>query len=92
MVPYTPSCIMMHRILTLDISRAGWAGESDPRLSFRGFVGKQRVKVPGSGTDTVLNVYVGNDIRDSDMIRLQAKPAFDNNVVYHFDVQVLIIL
>ncbi|PRP79869.1 hypothetical protein PROFUN_12481 [Planoprotostelium fungivorum] len=61
-------------------TRAGWSKEELPRLHFPTLVGR------GRATKDVLTV-VGNDLKKGDISKLAAKSPFEENVVYHFDLQ-----
>ncbi|XP_072176304.1 actin-related protein 5-like [Diadema setosum] len=61
-------------------SRAGWACESSPRLSFRNVIARQRGKKDSEA-------QIGNDIPNIETVRWLLKTQFDRDVVTHYDAQ-----
>ncbi|XP_010690839.2 actin-related protein 5 isoform X1 [Beta vulgaris subsp. vulgaris] len=65
--------------------RIGWAGESDPRVIFRNIVQRPRHKSTGE-TVSVVGDHNTALLRYFDCTRSGPRSAFDNNVVYQFDI------
>ncbi|CAA6656803.1 unnamed protein product [Spirodela intermedia] len=65
--------------------RIGWAGETEPRLSFRNVVQRPRHKASGE-TVTIVGDYDPSLMKYFDCTRSSFRSAFDNNVVYQFEV------
>ncbi|KAF6137826.1 hypothetical protein GIB67_040534 [Kingdonia uniflora] len=64
--------------------RIGWAGECDPRLSFRNVVHRPRHKTTGE-TVTIVGDHDPAVMKYFDCTRSQHRSAFDYNVVYQFE-------
>ncbi|KAK6929361.1 Actin family [Dillenia turbinata] len=65
--------------------RIGWAGETDPRLVFRNIVLRPRHKTTGE-TVTIVGDQDPTLLRYFDCTRSGPRSAFDNNVVYQFEI------
>lgn len=65
--------------------RIGWAGESDPRVIFRNIVQRPRHKSTGE-TVTVVGDHDPALLKYFDCTRSGPRSAFDNNVVYQFEI------
>lgn len=63
--------------------RAGWGDEVTSRLQFRPQVAKVRSKKESEPP----SVLVGNDIKETEISKLNPRTQFDQNVVYHFETQ-----
>eukprot|EP00026_Physarum_polycephalum_P004401 Phypoly_transcript_04420.p1 GENE.Phypoly_transcript_04420~~Phypoly_transcript_04420.p1 ORF type:complete len:706 (+),score=123.20 Phypoly_transcript_04420:45-2162(+) len=63
--------------------RVGWGDETTARMLFRPQVARVRAKKE-SEPPTIL---VGNDIRESEISKLNTRTQFDQNIVYHFETQ-----
>uniref|UniRef100_A0A1D1ZHY1 Actin-related protein 5 n=1 Tax=Anthurium amnicola TaxID=1678845 RepID=A0A1D1ZHY1_9ARAE len=64
--------------------RIGWAGESDPRVSFRNIVHRPRHKASGE-TFTIVGDFDPALMKFFDCTRSPSRSPFDNNVVYQFE-------
>ncbi|RRT59261.1 hypothetical protein B296_00045990 [Ensete ventricosum] len=62
--------------------RIGWAGESDPRVTFRNVVQRPRHKATGE-TVTIVGDHDPSLMKYFDCTRTSFRSPFDNNVVYH---------
>lgn len=65
--------------------RIGWAGESDPRLTFRNVVQRPRHKATGE-TVTIVGDHDPALMKYFDCTRSSHRSAFDSNVVYQFEI------
>lgn len=65
--------------------RIGWAGESDPRVIFRNIIQRPRHKITGE-TITVVGDHNPALLKYFDCTRTGPRSAFDNNVVYQFEI------
>ncbi|CAI0443248.1 unnamed protein product, partial [Linum tenue] len=65
--------------------RIGWAGENDPRVIFRNIVQRPRHKGTGE-TVTIVGDHDPALLRYFDCTRSGPRSAFDNNVVYQFEI------
>ncbi|XP_021749573.1 actin-related protein 5-like isoform X1 [Chenopodium quinoa] len=65
--------------------RIGWAGESDPRVIFRNIVQRPRHKSTGE-TVSVVGDHDTTLLKYFDCTRSGPRSAFDNNVVYQFEI------
>ncbi|RAL45650.1 hypothetical protein DM860_009514 [Cuscuta australis] len=65
--------------------RIGWAGESDPRVIFRNIVQRPRHKTTGE-TVTIVGDHNPALLKYFDCTRSGPRSAFDNNVVYQFEI------
>lgn len=65
--------------------RIGWAGESDPRVIFRNIVQRPRHKSTGE-TVSVVGDHDTGLLKHFDCTRSGPRSAFDNNVVYQFEI------
>ncbi|GAB4831817.1 Actin- protein 5 [Ancistrocladus abbreviatus] len=65
--------------------RIGWAGESDPRVIFRNIVQRPRHKSTGE-TVSVVGDHDPALLKYFDCTRSGPRSAFDNNVVYQFEI------
>ncbi|KAM5556445.1 actin-related protein 5 [Rosa sericea] len=65
--------------------RIGWAGEPEPRVIFRNIVQRPRHKVTGE-TVTIVGDHDVALLRYFDCTRSGPRSAFDNNVVYQFEI------
>ncbi|XP_057523696.1 actin-related protein 5 isoform X3 [Amaranthus tricolor] len=65
--------------------RIGWAGESDPRVIFRNIVQRPRHKHTGE-TVSVVGDHNTELLKYFDCTRSGPRSAFDNNVVYQFEI------
>ncbi|XP_043718303.1 actin-related protein 5 isoform X1 [Telopea speciosissima] len=65
--------------------RIGWAGEYDPRLTFRNVVQRPRHKTTGE-TVTIVGDHDPALMRYFDCTRSSYRSAFDSNVVYQFEI------
>ncbi|KAK9154325.1 hypothetical protein Sjap_001805 [Stephania japonica] len=65
--------------------RIGWAGESDPRITFRNVVQRPRHKATGE-TVTIVGDHDPALIKYFDCTRSFQRSAFDGNVVYQFEI------
>ncbi|CAL1374548.1 unnamed protein product [Linum trigynum] len=65
--------------------RIGWAGENDPRVIFRNIVQRPRHKATGE-TVTIVGDHDPALLRYFDCTRSGPRSAFDNNVVYQFEI------
>ncbi|KAJ2747007.1 Nuclear actin-protein involved in chromatin remodeling [Coemansia sp. BCRC 34301] len=62
--------------------RAGWAGESDPRLEFVSIVSKYRNRKLSAGP----LLLVGNDVQTDPIAKTGIRSAFDSGIATNFDV------
>ncbi|KAL0918074.1 hypothetical protein M5K25_010062 [Dendrobium thyrsiflorum] len=65
--------------------RIGWAGESDPRITFRNLVYRPRHKATGE-TVTIVGDHDPVLLKYFDCTRSSYRSAFDSNVVYQFEI------
>ncbi|KAK1264416.1 Actin-related protein 5 [Acorus gramineus] len=65
--------------------RIGWAGESDPRITFRNVVQRPRHKATGE-TVTIVGDHDPALMKYFDCTRSSYRSPFDNNVVYQFEI------
>ncbi|KAK4579201.1 hypothetical protein RGQ29_029038 [Quercus rubra] len=65
--------------------RIGWAGETEPRVIFRNIVQRPRHKATGE-TVTIVGDHDPALLRYFDCTRSGPRSAFDNNVVYQFEI------
>lgn len=65
--------------------RIGWAGESEPRVSFRNVVLRPRHKATGE-TVTIVGDHDPALLRYFDCSRASHRSPFDSNVVYQFEI------
>ncbi|KAK8950450.1 Actin-related protein 5 [Platanthera guangdongensis] len=65
--------------------RAGWAGESDPRITFRNLVHRPRHKATGEMV-TIVGDHDPALLKYFDCTRSSFRSAFDSNVVYQFEI------
>ncbi|XP_057978938.1 actin-related protein 5 isoform X2 [Malania oleifera] len=65
--------------------RIGWAGENDPRITFRNIVQRPRHKATGE-TVTVVGDHDPALMKYFDCTRSPPRSAFDSNVVYQFEI------
>nr|XP_043618086.1 actin-related protein 5 [Erigeron canadensis] len=65
--------------------RIGWAGESEPRIIFRNIVQRPRHKITGE-TVTVVGDHDPALLRYFDCTRSGPRSAFDNDVVFQFEI------
>ncbi|XP_059290668.1 actin-related protein 5-like [Lycium ferocissimum] len=65
--------------------RLGWAGENDPRIIFRNIVQRPRHKTTGE-TVTVVGDHNPALLKYFDCTRSGPRSAFENNVVYQFEL------
>ncbi|THU66814.1 hypothetical protein C4D60_Mb05t18160 [Musa balbisiana] len=65
--------------------RIGWAGESDPRVTFRNVVQRPRHKATGE-TVTIVGDHDPSLMKYFDCTRTSFRSPFDNNVVYQFEI------
>ncbi|GJS93204.1 actin-related protein 5 isoform X1 [Tanacetum coccineum] len=65
--------------------RIGWAGESEPRIIFRNIVQRPRHKFTGE-TETVVGDHDLALLRYFDCTRSGPRSAFENDVVYQFEI------
>lgn len=65
--------------------RIGWAGESDPRVTFRNVVQRPRHKATGE-TVTIVGDHDPALMKYFDYTRTSQRSAFDSNVVYQFEI------
>ncbi|GJZ40524.1 actin-related protein 5 isoform X1 [Tanacetum coccineum] len=65
--------------------RIGWAGESEPRIIFRNIVQRPRHKITGE-TVTVVGDHDPALFRYFDCTRSGPRSAFENDVVYQFEI------
>ncbi|XVE69212.1 hypothetical protein DITRI_Ditri09bG0133600 [Diplodiscus trichospermus] len=65
--------------------RIGWAGENEPRVIFRNIVQRPRHKSTGE-TVTIVGDHDAALLRYFDCTRSGPRSAFDNNVVYQFEI------
>ncbi|KAK9127073.1 hypothetical protein Syun_015870 [Stephania yunnanensis] len=65
--------------------RIGWAGESDPRITFRNVVQRPRHKATGE-TVTIVGDHDPALMKYFDCTRSFQRSAFDGNVVYQFEI------
>ncbi|CAH9079453.1 unnamed protein product [Cuscuta epithymum] len=65
--------------------RIGWAGESDPRVIFRNIIQRPRHKTTGE-TVTIVGDHNPALLKYFDCTRSGPRSAFDNNVVYQFEI------
>ena len=63
--------------------RAGWMSDDKPSLVFRNAVAKSRGKKDGE-----MEILIGNDISNIELVRWSLKSQFDHDVVTHYDAQV----
>ena len=63
--------------------RVGWMSDQEPRLMFRNAVAKSRGKKDGE-----MEILVGNDIGNIELVRWSLKSQFDRDVITHYDAQV----
>lgn len=59
--------------------------DQEPRLTFRNAVAKSRGKKDGE-----MEILVGNDIGNIELVRWSLKSQFDRDVITHYDAQVVI--
>ncbi|KAG0487814.1 hypothetical protein HPP92_006625 [Vanilla planifolia] len=64
--------------------RMGWAGESDPRVTFRNLVYRPRHKATGE-TVTIVGDHDPALLKYFDCTRTSYRSPFENNVVYQFE-------
>ncbi|XP_028394697.1 actin-related protein 5-like [Dendronephthya gigantea] len=62
--------------------RAGWMSDERPSLVFRNAVAKSRGKKDGE-----MEILIGNDISNIELVRWSLKSQFDHDVVTHYDAQ-----
>ncbi|KAJ9545576.1 hypothetical protein OSB04_025283 [Centaurea solstitialis] len=65
--------------------RIGWAGESEPRIIFRNIVQRPRHKITGE-TVTIVGDHDPALLKYFDCTRSGPRSAFDNNVVFQFEI------
>ncbi|XP_008777309.1 actin-related protein 5 isoform X1 [Phoenix dactylifera] len=65
--------------------RIGWAGELDPRVTFRNVVQRPRHKTTGE-TVTIVGDHDPALMKYFDYTRTSHRSAFDSNVVYQFEI------
>ncbi|PIA60385.1 hypothetical protein AQUCO_00300107v1 [Aquilegia coerulea] len=65
--------------------RIGWAGESEPRITFRNVVLRPRHKITGE-TVTIVGDHDPALLKYFDCTRSSHRSAFDSNVVYQFEI------
>ncbi|GAV75172.1 Actin domain-containing protein [Cephalotus follicularis] len=65
--------------------RIGWAGESEPRIIFRNIVQRPRHKATGE-TVSIVGDHDPALLKYFDCTRSGPRSAFDNNVVYQFEI------
>ncbi|XP_071710469.1 actin-related protein 5-like [Rutidosis leptorrhynchoides] len=65
--------------------RIGWAGESEPRIIFRNIVQRPRHKITGE-TITIVGDHDPALLRYFDCTRSGPRSAFDNDVVFQFEI------
>ncbi|KAA3453352.1 actin-related protein 5-like isoform X1 [Gossypium australe] len=65
--------------------RIGWAGETEPRVIFRNIVQRPRHKSTGE-TVTVVGDHDTALLKHFDCTRSGPRSAFDNNVVFQFEI------
>lgn len=65
--------------------RIGWAGESDPRITFRNIVHRPRHKATGEMV-TIVGDHDPALLKYFDCTRSSYRSAFDSNVVYQFEI------
>ncbi|XP_020577704.1 actin-related protein 5 [Phalaenopsis equestris] len=65
--------------------RIGWAGESDPRITFRNLIYRPRHKATGE-TVTIVGDHDPVLLKYFDCTRSSYRSAFDSNVVYQFEI------
>ncbi|KAI3757952.1 hypothetical protein L6452_05496 [Arctium lappa] len=65
--------------------RMGWAGESEPRIIFRNIVQRPRHKITGE-TVTIVGDHDPALLKYFDCTRSGPRSAFDNNVVFQFEI------
>ncbi|KAJ6799115.1 actin-related protein 5 [Iris pallida] len=66
--------------------RIGWAGESDPRISFRNVVQRPRHRSTGETVTIVGDHHDPALMRYFDCTRTSYRSAFDSNVVYQYEI------
>eukprot|EP00743_Colponemidia_sp_Colp-15_P006772 GILK01007303.1.p1 GENE.GILK01007303.1~~GILK01007303.1.p1 ORF type:complete len:715 (-),score=150.25 GILK01007303.1:179-2323(-) len=66
--------------------RAGWAGENMPTLRVRSVVARPKAKKEGEQS-----LFVGSEITDSDVNRLNIRSPFERDIVYHIDSEEMLL-
>ncbi|ELT93653.1 hypothetical protein CAPTEDRAFT_223173 [Capitella teleta] len=83
---YEPSLALNKTPIVIDNGcykcRAGWASESEPKLVFKNVVARLRSK-----KEKDIELLVGSDITNIEVVRAQLRSPFERNVLVHLESQ-----
>ncbi|XP_046844993.1 actin-related protein 5-like [Xenia sp. Carnegie-2017] len=83
---YSSSLINEHTPILIDNGsyqcRAGWLSDEKPSFMFRNVIAKSRGRKDGD-----MEILIGNEISNIELVRWSLKTQFDRDVVTHYDAQ-----